>query len=128
MPIIQKFISVYKLWDEFKNHFPKKSRYAIGAKIDSFFLDTIELLFIASYLSREQKLPILQKAGGKLDLLKFFLQIAWEIKMLDDKKYIILSEQLTEIGKMLGGWIKQFIKETPEKSGEQRELRTPAKR
>jgi len=112
LPIIQRFISVYKLWDEFKNHFPKKSRYAIGAKIDSLFLDTIELLFIASYLSKEQKLPILQKAGGKLDLLKFFLQIAWELKILDNKKYIMLSEQLNEIGKMLGGWIKGVQKET----------------
>ena len=114
MPIIQRFISVYKLWDEFKNHFPKKSRYAIGTKIDSLFLDTIEFLFIASYLGKEQKLPILQKAGGKLDLLKFFLQISWELKVLDNKKYTVLSEQLNEIGKMLGGWIRQFIKETPE--------------
>jgi len=45
-------------------------------------------------------------ASVKLDLLKFFLQIAWEIKSLDNKKYILLSERLNEIGKMLGGWIK----------------------
>ena len=40
-------------------------------------------------------------------MLKFFLQISWEIRALDDKKYIALSGYLTEIGKMLGGWIKQ---------------------
>ncbi len=77
------------------------------------FLDTIELLFIASYLGREQKLPILQRAGSKLDLLKFFLQIAWELKVLDNKKYIALSEPLQEIGKMLGGWMRGLQKETP---------------
>lgn len=112
MPIIQRFIAIYKLWDEFKNHFPKKSRYTIGAKIDSLFLDTVELLFIASYLSKEQKLPILQKAGGKLDLLKFFLQITWEMNVLDNKKYIALSEQLNEIGKMLGGWMRGIQNKT----------------
>ena len=94
MPIIQRFIAVYKLWDEFKNNFPKKSRYTIGAKIDSLFLDTIELLFIASYLGKEQKQPVLQKANGKLDLLKFFLQITWELKVLDTKKYTELSKSL----------------------------------
>ena len=108
--IIQKFLAVYKIWDEFRNHFHKKSRRTLGAKIDSLFLDTIELLFIASYLSKPEKIIYLRKASGKLDLLKFFLQIAWEIKSLDNKKYIILSEHLNEIGQMLGGWMRQAVK------------------
>ena len=97
-------MAVYKLWDEFRSHFPKKSRFTLGTKIDTLFLDTLELLFIASYLGREQKVPILQKANSKLDLLKFFLQIAWEIRVLDTKKYAELSKTLDEIGRMLGGW------------------------
>ncbi|MDO8676303.1 MAG: diversity-generating retroelement protein Avd [Candidatus Azambacteria bacterium] len=113
MPIIQRFIAVYKLWDEFVTHFPKKSKYTLGEKIDSLFIDTIELLFTASYLNKEQKLPYLQKASGKLDLLKFFLQIAWELKAIDNQKYIVLSKQLDEIGKMLGGWTRGIQKETP---------------
>ena len=36
------------------------------------------------------------------------LQIAWEIKALDAKKYILLSGKLDEIGRMLGGWLKQL--------------------
>lgn len=43
-------------------------------------------------------------------MLKFFLRVAWEIKSLDNKKYIIISEHLEEIGKMLGGWQKQFLR------------------
>ncbi|OHA52036.1 MAG: hypothetical protein A3A97_00610 [Candidatus Terrybacteria bacterium RIFCSPLOWO2_01_FULL_40_23] len=68
------------------------------------------MLFIASYLSREEKLPYLHKASAKLDLLKFFLQISWELKVIDNKKYITLSEQLNEVGKMLGGWSKGLQK------------------
>ena len=92
---------------------PKKSRYSLGAKIDRIFLDTIELLFIAGALPRSQKLPVLQRASGKLDLLKFFLQITWELKVIDTKKYALLSEPLNDIGQMLGGWIKNVEKETP---------------
>lgn len=110
LPVVQRLVSVYKLWLEFQDNIPKKLRRTLGEKIDSYFLDTIELLLTASYLGKEQKLPYLQKAGNKLDILKFFLQIAWEIKAIDNKKYILFSEHLNEIGKMLGGWIKGLQK------------------
>lgn len=70
-------------------------------------------MFVAGALPRSQKLPALQKSSGKLDLLKFFLQLSWELKVLDNKKYEALSEPLNEIGKMLGGWIRNVDKEIP---------------
>lgn len=89
----------------------------MGAKVDTAFLDTLELLFAASYLGKHEKLPYLRKASSNLDLLKFFLQIAWEIKTLDNKKYTKLSELLNEIGRMLGGWMRNVEKETPATGG-----------
>lgn len=113
LSIIQKFIAVYKLWNAAHNNIPKQSRFTLGAKIDAFFLDTIELLFIASYLGKEEKVPILRKASTKLDLLKFFLQIAWELRVLDTKIYTDLSQSLDEIGRMLGGWRRGLQNKTP---------------
>lgn len=110
LPIIQYFIGIYKLWHEFWPDFPKSSRYNLGAKIDSLLLEILELLFIASYSSKEQKRPHLLKAVVKFDLLKFFFQISCEIKSLDNKKYTLISEKLNEAGKMLGGWYKQTLK------------------
>ena len=118
MPIIGRFVAVYKLWHEIQIHIAKQSRYTLGAKIDLLFIETVELLFVAGTINRTQKLPILLKASGKLDVLKFFLQIIWELKIIDTKKYILLSEPLNEIGKMLGGWIKNIEKETlPQRKG-----------
>ena len=51
--------------------------------------------------------PVLDLVS-KLDLLKFFTQISWEMKSLDNKKYVTLSELLNEIGRMLGGWNRQL--------------------
>lgn len=93
-------------------HLPKKSRLTLGSKIDQTFIYLMELIFIAGSLPKNKKLPYVQKAIGQLDLLKFFLQISWEIKALDNKKYIAVSEPLSEIGKMLGGWHRNLIKET----------------
>jgi predicted membrane chloride channel (bestrophin family) len=106
-------VEIYKLWHEYIQHFPKNSKYTLGSKIDALFLEVIELLFSASYLAKQEKLPVITKASNILDLLKFFLQIAWEAKALDNKKYITLSEKLNEIGKMLGGWRKQLLTQIP---------------
>ncbi len=99
-------------------HFPKTSRYTLGSKIDSLFVEIAELSVTASYLNRAHKFPYVQKAVLKLDILKFFLQVSWEIKALDNKKFIMLSEKLDEIGKMLGGWLKQLSRENPATGGE----------
>lgn len=108
LSIIQKLVAIYKLWHELLSKFPKHSKYSLGLKIDSLFLETIEFIVKANYADKIEKLISLKRASVKLDLLKFFLQISWEVKSLDNKKYILLSEKLNEVGKMLGGWIKSI--------------------
>ena len=60
----------------------------LGAKIDFLFLETIEFIAKANYADKIEKLICLKRASTKLDLLKFFLQVSWEVKSLDNKKYI----------------------------------------
>jgi len=99
-------VAAYKVWHEFLPHVPKDFRYSLGAKIDRSIIETLELLFVASYLGKQQKLPYLQKAAARFDIAKFFLQILWESNALDTNKYILLSEKFDEVGRELGGWIK----------------------
>jgi len=65
----------------------------------------------ASFLSKTEKLPYVKVAIRKLDTLKVMIQIVWEIKALDKKKFITISEKLNETGKMLGGWHNNLAKE-----------------
>jgi len=37
-------------------------------------------------------------------------QIAWENKMINNQNYSAISEQLREIGRMIGGWQRQLGK------------------
>lgn len=71
----------------------------------------MEPIITASFLSPTEKLPWVRLAIRKLDTLKIFLMILWETKSIDEKKYILLSEKLNEIGKMLGGWHNQILKQ-----------------
>ncbi|MBI4458020.1 four helix bundle protein [Candidatus Uhrbacteria bacterium] len=111
LPILKKLSDVYKLWHGYLQQLPRLSRYTLGAKIDALAAETVELALLAGYASRVQKLPIVQKASTKLDTLKLFLRIAWELKLIDHKKYAALTVPLAEAGKMLGGWLKQLAKE-----------------
>lgn len=106
IPILTKLFNFYKEVTQSISFFPKTKRYILGQKIDQVTLDMIELVMTAGYQIREKKLPILEKASIKLDLLKMLVRLSWETKCLDNTSYQKLSSQLVEIGKMLGGWMK----------------------
>jgi len=113
LPIIERMVAVYKMWYGYRDHFPKKSRYTLGDKIDNVFIKILECLCIASYQKSEQKIGTIAVAINQLDILKFFIRLAWELAILDNKKFIALSEELHEIGKMLGDWKRGLESKTP---------------
>lgn len=114
-------MSVYKLWEQVQPHIPRIPRYSIGLKIDRLFVEIIELVFGALQVGKpQQRLAYVSLASQKLDTLKFMLRVTWEIKALDEKKYIGLSEPVAEIGRMLGGWIRKLEKETPAPQGREK--------
>ena len=75
-------------------------------------MEILEVVFTAGYLSKDKKLPFVQKAISRTDVLKFFLRVAWEVKDIDSKKYAALSEPLDDIGRMLGGWARNVESRT----------------
>lgn len=113
--MIQKLVAAYKLWHEIVPNFPKTSRYTLGGKVDSLFLETVEFLLSAGSVSSAERLIKVSRALSATDSVKFLLQVAWEIRSLDTKKYTALSEKLDEIGRMLGGWLKQLSQKTSPK-------------
>ena len=70
---------------------------------------------MASFLPKEEKRTYISIAIRKLDTLKILLMVLWETKSLDNKKYISLSLHIDEIGKMLGGWNGQILKQNSPK-------------
>lgn len=74
-----------------------------------------ELIFRACFAyDKFEKLSLVSQAIAKSDLLKFFLQIGWEHKMIDHKSYgALILLLLDEVGRMLGGWKKSLGDKTP---------------
>ena len=101
----------YLLWYDYYQILPKAHRHSLGQRIDTLFIENIEALATASFLSPQEKQPYVRLSIRKTDTLKILLMILWETKSLDDKKYIALSLKIDEIGRMLGGWHGQLQKQ-----------------
>ena len=110
-------LASYKVWSGFLQHLPRPARNTLGEKIDSLFTEILDSLLRAGYSGKTKKLRLLDITSVHLDSLKFFLRVSWELQYINDKKYIRLSQELSTVGKMLGGWKKQLQTESPPQGG-----------
>ncbi|MBI2644162.1 MAG: four helix bundle protein [Candidatus Wildermuthbacteria bacterium] len=116
LPLLQKLKEAYLAWYGYYQILPKLHRHSLGQRIDTLFVEIIEAVAMASFLSPQQKHPYVRLSIRKLDTLKILLMVLWETKSVDDKKYIAVSIKINEIGRMLGGWNGQLQKQnSPDK-------------
>jgi hypothetical protein len=111
IPLLAKTKELYLEWYIYFKTLPKEHRFSLGQKIDVLLTEIIESISAASFLARAEKIPYVRLSIRKTDTLKIFLLLLWETKSLDTKKFIFLSEKINEIGKMLGGWNGQLLKQ-----------------
>jgi hypothetical protein len=113
--VILKEKELYSIWQKLHRDFPRIERFGVGQKIENLFLSVLELTFSSAYLPLEQKILALGKTISRLDILKFFIQLAWENKLISTEQHIELSKNLEEIGRQLGGWKKGLETKLPPK-------------
>lgn len=94
----------------------RDERFGIGNRIDALLLDLLEHLRKAGFAESAAKASILGSAIGVADSLRFFLQIAWEAKLIPNTQYENLAGKVEEIGRMAGGWRKGMLSKTPPKN------------
>jgi len=109
IPIFKKSYDLYKDFYICLKSFPRQDRYALGHKCESLISELLESLLSASGLSGSEKVPHLDKASSKLNLLRVHIRLAKDIKALDNKKYTEIQTSIDEIGRMLGGWKKSIV-------------------
>ncbi len=84
---------------------PKDHRYALGADIRNS-MGTLLRLFIRCGKNYYKK-TTLRELDVEHSALKGLFLVAVRLKAINTKEYGILSRHMTELGKMIGGWIKK---------------------
>ncbi len=108
VPVIAKTYELYKSLYLIQKNIPKLERYTLWQDIQKACLAIIKYLVHGGYLDPNQRINVLTEASIKVDLLKLQLRLAFDTKIINQKKYISLQSQIDEIGRMLGGWIKSI--------------------
>lgn len=106
IPIFKKAYDLYKLLHTYRHGVAKQDRHTIWQRLENAALDLLESILSASQTAKLEKVAILQKASVKLNLVRVFVRLLKETKVIDLKKYVSIEERVDEIGRMLGGWIK----------------------
>lgn len=84
--------------------FPKSYRFSVAAKMENAVLDFIELTTVANM--RRDKLPMLKRADEALARLRILFRLSFDMSFVNDRSYEYGSQQIVELGRLLGGWIK----------------------
>jgi hypothetical protein len=106
IPIFKKSYDLYKTFNEYRKLVPKQDRFTVFERSECAILDVLESIMQASGEQKKEKLPTLERASLKLNMLRVFIRLMKDTKAIDAKKYMILESVVDEIGRMLGGWIR----------------------
>ncbi len=88
-------------------HFPRVYRHTVTQRLMNAAMDCQEAVFTAQSTRDERRNAALQNADAALNRLRLYLRLTHQWRWLNDGQYAHVSTQVAEIGKLLGGWIKQ---------------------
>lgn len=90
--------------------FPKQYRSSVTQRLREALLDFQETLLEANAVTDKFRLRLLRQADGHLAKVRLYLRLAFDWHWLSPGQYRHVSEMVNEIGRLLGGWIRQTAK------------------
>jgi len=110
-------ITAYTKWEDMAVYYsnvveglPKVAKFTIGESLLNSLLEEGSCLQLASVCKGKQKLlALLDKADGSNARLVVGARILCRRKLIDEHKYGILAQFLTETGKLIGAFIKKAL-------------------
>lgn len=85
--------------------YPKSEKLGLVADYKENLYEFIFL--IVSARKKYYKKTTLQDADVRLEMLRMFNDLSYDLHYIDIKRYELIAKQLNEIGRLLGGWIKK---------------------
>ncbi len=106
LPIINKIYDVYKNILEITDKIQKRRRYGIGSSLEESMLSCFDYLIMAKNAPKALKASYLIRASSKLEISTFKLRVILELALANETKIFQAQAKFSEIGRMLGGWLK----------------------
>ena len=89
---------------------PRTEKFNIGNEFKIFMYKSLENILYINKVEISKRLYYLNLIDAELGTQRVMLRIMQKNKWMDEKKFKVSMEMLYEIGKILGGLIKQYAK------------------
>jgi hypothetical protein len=100
----------YELVKWFLGHlakFPRSHRYGLGQRIEARLYAVLEGLIHSRYTSALERERSLAAVNLDLEVLRMLSRLAHGLAILPHKSHEYAVREMNEIGKMVGGWLRQ---------------------
>jgi uncharacterized protein YehS (DUF1456 family) len=108
LPIINKSYELYKALVEMNDHVEKRWRYSLGQNVEDSVMSLIQELIMAKNAPKPMKAAYLIKASSYQEIIILKMRLYLELKIANETKIFQSQAVLSEIGRMLGGWLKSL--------------------
>ena len=88
--------------------FPRAHRFGLAERIQRLVLDFQDSLVAAGKSQGNDRKIMLEKADLQLAQLRIWLRLARDLEILTVRKHEHAARLLTEVGRLLGAWLKQI--------------------
>lgn len=90
---------------------PRTEKFSIGNEYKTSMYKMLENILYISKLSDNTKcLQIVNEIDAELNTQRIFLRIMYKNKWIDEKKFKVAMQMIYEMGKIIGGLIKYYAK------------------
>lgn len=107
-PIVQQSYQLCRLIHESTRHIAKAERFTVWQRCTNLSLELLETILIVGHLAPDGRKQQLIRASAKLDILRLLIRLAFDVKAIDQRRYLALQLEVDKIGKMLGGWLRSI--------------------
>ncbi|MFP4457914.1 MAG: four helix bundle protein [Clostridia bacterium] len=90
-------------------NFPKAEKFCLCQTIKQNFFDLLKYILLGNSV-KSKRLTYLQQADGHLQTLKVLIRLSHNLRYISNGFYKEVSLELTEINKLLSGYIRSVNK------------------
>jgi len=105
LPIIQRTYDLILWYIPRINKFPRDYKFALGDEMQRGLYGLLGGLIRARY--RKDKVELLEMLNAELEVLRYQTRLCKDFALLDTRRYEHVSGLINDIGKDLGGWLRQ---------------------
>ena len=84
--------------------YPKSEKHTLAAETKRAMFELLQAIIAAN--KKYHKQSAIEKADIALDVLRYYLRLGRDLGFLPVNKYENWAKMTTEVGKMIGGWLK----------------------